>query len=46
MAFSGKTVPSPSEVEGVVRIMISELTAARGDAELKSEILVVLLLIF
>jgi len=35
IAFPGKTVPSTSEMESIVRIMVSELTAARGDEELK-----------
>ena len=37
IAFPGKTVPSTSEMESIVRIMVSELTAARGDEELKSK---------
>ena len=38
IAFPGKTVPSTSEMESIVRIMVSELTAARGDEELKSKL--------
>ena len=40
IAFPGKTVPSTSEMESIVRLMVSELTAARGDNELKSKKLV------
>ena len=38
LAFPGKNVPSVSEIEGVVRIIVSELNAARGDEELRSKL--------
>ena len=38
LAFPGKNVPSISEIEGVVRIIVSELNAARGDEELRSKL--------
>ena len=35
LAFPGKGVPTVGDTESIVRIMISEITAARGDLQLK-----------